>query len=200
MKRNSLKIVVGVITLCAALIFIGTLVRALWYAPDTEVLVPDLHAELKEYPADDFPGRLQIPSLNIDTNVQHVGVNARGNMANPNNFTDVGWYKYGPPPGYRGSSVMAGHVDNGLKLRGVFKELDHIRIGDDIYVVTKGGIQKHFVVDMIASYPYKNAPAELIFAQKDTARLNLITCNGDWVPREKTYDERLVVYSKFVPN
>lgn len=199
MQNKALKIAVGVVTLCAAFVFVSTAVRALWYAPDTEIPVPDLDGELKEYPAEDLPARLQIPSLHIDASVQHVGINTKGNMANPNNFTDVGWYKYGPPPGYRGSAVFAGHVDNGLKLRGIFKELSNIQVGDDIYVLTKGGKSVHFVVDEVKSYPYKDAPAETIFAQKDTGRLNLITCNGAWVPGEKTYDERLVVFSKLVP-
>ena|SRR3989338_3344019 len=199
MKRNALKVVVAIITLCAALVFADTAVRALWYAPDTEISVPDLDEDLKEYPAEDLPVRLQIPTLDIDAHVQHVGITAKGNMANPNNFTDVGWYKYGPPPGYRGSAVFAGHVDNGLKLRGIFKELHTIQAGDDIYVITNDGAKKHFVVEEVKSYPYKDAPAELIFNQRDTARLNLITCTGAWVPGEKTYDERLVVFSRLLP-
>jgi hypothetical protein len=52
----------------------------------------------------------------------------------------------------------------------------------------------------IEIYPYKDAPKEKIFAQNDMARLNLITCDGTWVKADKTYDERLVVYTKLVSN
>jgi sortase A len=190
--RFALTILIAVATVCAAVVFFWTGVHALFYAPDSEVAssMPIVAATSSE------PVRLIIPSLNIDANVQQVGITKAGAMGTPSNFTDVAWYKYGPAPGHLGSSVIDGHVDNGLSLAGVFKHLVDIRVGDDVYVVDKVGAKLHFVVTDIESYPYEDAPSQDIFARTDKARLNLITCEGIWVPAGKTYDHRLVVYTE----
>ncbi|MDB5266235.1 MAG: peptidase sortase [Parcubacteria group bacterium] len=145
-----------------------------------------------------YPTRLAIPSLGIDANVQHVGINAKGNMATPNNFTDVSWYKPGTVPGEIGSAVMAGHVDNGLALSGVFKHLEDLKPGDDVYVTRGDGTTLHFRVDEAILYPYQDVPTSSVFTSADGIHLNLVTCTGDWVPGQKTYDQRLVVYTTLV--
>lgn len=198
---NTKKIIGLIISLAALSVLFFTARHAIYYAPDTEVAVP---AETRVMSAssgtsvgqDAYPEKLEIPALGINTDVQHVGVKPNGNMANPNNFTDVGWYKLGTVPGQPGSAVMAGHVDNGLALAGVFKHLGDIKVGDDVYVTDKSGNRLHFVVTKTASYPYDNAPAKDIFTSSDgKAHLNLITCTGDWIANQKTYSERLVVYT-----
>jgi len=197
--RSTKRFAAFIITIVAVLIFGATLVHALWYAPDTEIAVPNASSTPgQEVPGADQPSRLVIPALKIDANVQHVGVKADGSMGTPNNFTDVAWYKYGPAPGYQGSSVIDGHVDNGLSLAGVFKHLADIKVGDDVYVQTAGGNMLHFVVSDIEIYPYKSVPTDQIFNRTDRARLNLITCDGTWVKGGDTYNERLVVYTVLV--
>lgn len=184
----------------AAIVFIATLVRAVWYAPDVEVAPSGTLAQHKapavaDIPTGDYPVRLQIPSLSIDANIQRVGIAASGRMAVPSNYSDVAWYKYGPQPGELGSAVIDGHVDNGLGLDGVFKHLGDIQVGDDLYVRTKSGATLRFAVSDIQDYPYQQVPTDLIFNQKDGSRLNLITCEGNWVAGDKTYDKRLVVFA-----
>ncbi len=144
---------------------------------------------------DEVPVRLSIPSLSIDAAVQSVGIGKSGNMAVPTNFTDVGWYRYGPAPGSVGSAVIDGHVDNGLSLAGVFKQLNEVKVGDKIIVTDASGREQHFTVEDIKDYDYKSVPTELVFNRTDTARLNLVTCDGAWVAGEKTYDRRIVVFA-----
>jgi len=195
-RINAFKLAAGVVVLLAAFVFGQTAVEALWYVSDTEVPVPET-IELTEIASpEDYPVRFRVPALGIDTRVQHVGVNAKGNMAVPNNFTDVGWYKYGTPPGFLGSAVIAGHVDNGLSLPGVFKNLSELKIGDDIFVEKEDGSELRFVVTEIQVYPYTLVPRDILFSRTDVARLNLITCEGAWVAGERTYDQRLVVYAE----
>lgn len=198
MNRYALHEAMIVLTAFAAVVFIWTAVRALWYAPEMQVPAPELErsAPAAVVDPDDLPKRLEIPKLQVDAAIQHVGINAEGNMAAPSNFTDVGWYKYGPVPGMIGSAVIDGHVDNGLKLAGVFKKLDQLAIGDDIYVETQSGKKLHFKVTEVSTYNYKEAPLERIFKRDDKVRLNLITCDGDWVKTAKTYEERRVVYTE----
>ena len=121
-------------------------------------------------------------------------------MGVPSNFSDVAWYKYGTVPGQIGSAVIDGHVDNGLGFLGVFKRLGELRRGDDVYVETEEGSRIHFVVTAVEHYPYKSVPTEFIFNRTGSAYLNLITCGGNWIKTEKTYDERIVVFTRLVNN
>src|SRR5262249_2969166 len=116
----------------------------------------------------------------------------------PNNFSDVGWYKYGAVPGEDGSAVIAGHVDNALALPGVFKYLENIQPGADVYVIQKNGDTLHFVVDSSETYAANDAPSGRLFDNGNGARLNLITCEGPWVQSQHQYDHRLVVYTHLV--
>lgn len=175
-------------------IFAVTLVNATVFAPQ-EAPGP---APAAAVVAGDSPTRLRIPALNIDAKVQQTGLTKSGAMGTPSNFTDVAWYKYGPAPGQVGSAVIDGHVDNGLSLAGVFKHLGDIKTDDDVYVTMQSGTQLHFKVSDIEIYPYKDAPSDLIFNRADTVRLNLVTCDGTWVKGDKTYNERLVVYTTLV--
>jgi len=194
MKRTTATTVIAlIITVVAVGVFAATLTHALWYAPGGDVAGPYVAASSTD------PVRLIIPALHIDAKVQQVGMTAAGAMATPSNFTDVAWYKYGPEPGQLGSSVIDGHVDNGLSLAGVFKHLGDMKVGDDVFVQEEDGSRLHFKVTDIESYPYQSAPAPQIFAQNDAARLNLITCEGTWIPAGRTYDRRLVVYTELSP-
>jgi sortase (surface protein transpeptidase) len=180
-------------------VFAATLVHATLYAPDSidsSMSVPTTTAPAAADAAT-APDRLLIPSLSIDAHVQRVGVNAKGLMSAPSNFTDVAWYKNGTIPGKLGSAVIDGHVDNGLGLAGVFKHLGDIQIGDDVYIVTASGAKLHFIVKDIERYPYTGGPVDTIFNAHDAARLNLITCAGSWVKGGHTYNERLVVYTTY---
>lgn len=145
-----------------------------------------------------LPEKLSIPKIEVDAAVQLVGLTKNNAMANPSNFIDVAWYKYGPVPGAMGSAVMAGHLDNALALDGVFKRLNELEVGDDIYVTDENGRKLHFKVTDLEIYPYDSAPSEKIFMASDAKRLNLITCAGKWLKAQKTYSERLVVYTELV--
>lgn len=195
MKRT----LVFLITLGAFFVFGATLVRALYYAPESEVPVPIESAPVEEVSEGGQPARLSIPSIEVDAEVQYVGITKAGNMGVPSNYTDVGWYKYGTVPGQRGSAVIDGHVDNGLGLPGVFKDLKTLKVGDSVYVETKNGTKIRFIVVKVATYGYKDVPNDLLFERNDARRLNLITCSGSWVRSEKTYDERVVVYTVLAP-
>ncbi len=197
-NRMTSRTVIFIITAVAAIIFFGTLTQALWYAPGSDLQVPASETIPRDVPPAEEPVTLRIPKLNIDAKIQQTGVNAKGNMGVPTNYSDVAWYKHGTIPGQIGSAVIDGHVDNGLGLAGVFKDLQKLEAGDDVFVVTKTGRELHFVVQSKHVYPYRSVPLDALFSRKDDARLNLITCGGNWVKAEKTYDERVVVYTQLV--
>jgi LPXTG-site transpeptidase (sortase) family protein len=190
--------VVTVVMCLAAVLFVRTLIHATIYAPESGFDFgsshpgPPILAQTTSPPV-----RLVIPSLSINAKVQQVGLNAKGEMGIPTNFKDVGWYKYGTVPGQLGSAVIDGHIDNALALPGVFKHLEDIKKGDDVYVVANDGTTLRFVVSEVATYPYTDGPTEHIFGANDVARLNLITCTGTWVSSKHTYNERFVVYTTY---
>ncbi|HEV3245450.1 MAG TPA: class F sortase [Candidatus Paceibacterota bacterium] len=195
--RRATTVFLSVVVIVAFAVFAYTLVNALWYAPETTGPVP---ANVVQAPVatTSLPSLLIIPALSINAHVQDLGVNSIGNMQAPDNFTDVGWYKYGTVPGYIGSAVIDGHVNNGLGLAGVFLHLDQLQVGDDVYVQTIGGTMLHFVVSDVEVYPYQSVPTAQVFAQYDAVRLNIVTCDGTWVHGKDTYNERLVVYTTYV--
>jgi LPXTG-site transpeptidase (sortase) family protein len=142
--------------------------------------------------------RITIPSLRILAGVVGMGLTPDGKMAVPDNYTEVGWYNRGAEPGTRGSSVMGAHVDNGGNIGGVFKNLKKLKVGQSIYITAGDGSIYEYKVTARKVYNYKTKFTDEVFAQKDTERLNLITCYGKWLPKENTYNQRLVVYTKLV--
>ncbi|MES2315373.1 MAG: class F sortase [Patescibacteria group bacterium] len=182
------------ITVLAAVIFCITLYRAVFYAATDEIPLPPgvTDEALANKDSALYPVTLSIPKINVQAKITDVGITSRGNMGTPTNYSDVGWYRYGILPGQLGSAVMAGHVDNGLSLPGVFSNLKDLSIGDDVYVATVGGERLHFIVSAVDTYDF-NDKGTNVFKEKDAKLLRLITCTGSWVSQYKTHDKRLVV-------
>jgi LPXTG-site transpeptidase (sortase) family protein len=210
---TTLKKTLGISLIMIGIILAGyVLVRSVFYAPDTNITPPlNLNTATSSVvagvitgtpettPSSRQPTRLSIGVINVNAAVQYVGIKSNGAMANPSNFTDVGWYKNGTVPGEVGSAVIAGHVDNAIALSGVFKRLSELKEGDLVYITRKDGKQLTFRVDRLEYYDYKNAPNVKIFTSSDgEAHLNLVTCAGNWIKSEKSYSERLVVYTTLV--
>lgn len=198
--KKSQRTVAIVIIICGVCVFALVLAQAVW-GENSGIVPPTEQQEVNVASAvatTSLPARLLIPTLGINANVQYVGTNKAGDVGVPSNFVDVAWYKNGVVPGSPGSAVIDGHVDNGLSLPGVFKRLTDIRVGDSLYIETKGGSELHFVVYDIEVYTYKNVPMRKVFASGDVAHVNLITCEGVWVTSGKTYDHRIVVYTALV--
>lgn len=139
------------------------------------------------------PARLKVPAVGIDAKVEAVGTRADGTMATPGNFTDTAWYKDGGTPGGQGNAVFAGHVNNALTTAGVFGHLNQVHLGDFVTVADKDGHTLVYRVTAIDQYPADEAPAASIFAATGPSQLILITCDGEWVPAQKTFDKRLVI-------
>lgn len=197
-KMKTLGKILIAIGILGALVIAG---RALFYAPNDATEDSGLQvtgSAINSVTPKQLPTRLLIPKLGIDTKVQHLGVTKTGNMAAPNNFTDVSWYKFGTVPGQLGSSVIAGHVDNALGTPAIFYNLKDLEVDDDVYVTDASGKKLHFKVFDKQVYQYDKAPAEKIFNDKSGKYLNLITCQGEWVPAAKSAKYRLVVYTKLV--
>ena len=191
----------SILLICFGLIIMGvTSVKALYYDPQEEI---PLEMVGVSFSSDDVnqnrhPKQIIIPRIGVEANIEEVGITYKGNMSTPKKVSNTGWYKYGTIPGYIGSAVVDGHVDNGLGLPGVFNDLKNLYIGDDVYIVTKQGDKLHFKVTSVKSYHYDKVPKDTLFNKSDGAYLNLITCDGKWLPEKGTAERRIVVYTKLV--
>jgi LPXTG-site transpeptidase (sortase) family protein len=145
----------------------------------------------------DLPLRLQIPSIEVDANIQSVGRVAEGRMGIPNNFTDVARYNLGPKPGEKGSAVIDGHLDTVKDANAVFIRLSELKKGDQVFVIDKKNQKIKFRVLGSEIYDESKAPVEKIFGPVgSSSRLNLITCDGVWNQKVHNYSQRLVVYTE----
>ena len=140
-----------------------------------------------------LPLRLVIPKIKVDATILYMGLTQTGDMDVPTDLVNVGWYKFGPHPGDKGSAVIAGHLE-GVKDLGVFIDLDKLQKGDTLSTLDDKGAMTTFTVRELKTYPQKDRPSE-IFHSEDGAHLNLITCTGIWNNTTKRYSQRLVVFA-----
>lgn len=144
------------------------------------------------------PARLRIPALGIDTAVEETGT-FKGNMDVPDNIWEAAWLKTGPRPGDRGNAVIAGHKDS-TRGTAIFWDLGKLKAGDRVYVSDQYGWELTFEVTEVQSYAREAAPLDRIFGPGNENRLNLITCDGNFQSDQLTYDKRLVVFTRLVPD
>lgn len=150
----------------------------------------------EEAPQYSPPKILTIPKIGLNTNVISVGLDTQNRMDVPNNFVDAGWYNLGPMPGQTGSVVIDGHSDDFRGNPAVFYYLKDLALGDQIIVTDQVNKQYTYIVSDIEIYPYTEVPLQQIFDTRDKARLNLITCHGEWDNTINTYNQRIVIYSE----
>ncbi len=191
MKKYKNKIL-RLIAILSLGFFIFILFNALYATSTDEIpLPPSLAQKITTPKKISSPSFLLIPKIKVNAEIQPVGLSLKGNMAVPGNFSKVGWYKYGAFPGEKGNAVLAGHLDNGLALPGVFNHLSELSPGDDVYVKT-GNKTLHFSVTKSEVYDF-NAKVDEVFKNDNGKFLKLITCMGSWLEQYRTHDKRLVL-------
>lgn len=144
-----------------------------------------------------LPVKIQIPKIGVNAEIESVGLDKQNKMDVPKLVENVAWYNLGAKPGEKGSAVMAGHLDKITGAPAVFYNLSSLAPGDRITVTNRSGDNFIFIVTRISKYPDKQFPLQEVFAgPTDTARLNLITCEGVFDRKTKNYSDRVVVYSE----
>ncbi len=145
------------------------------------------------------PVTLRIPKLNIETHVEEVGQDKKGNMDVPKKAENVGWYSLGVMPGQKGNAVIAGHLDTQTGAPAVFYKLSTLEPGDTIEVVDIYNNTLVFTVQKKEAYPTDDFPLQTVFGESSAPMLNLITCDGTFNQSRKLYSQRLVIFSKLNP-
>lgn len=138
------------------------------------------------------PIRLRVPSIGLDATVRPVGVGDDGQMRLPADPRVLGWYRFGPAPGGRGSVVLAGHVDSRRFGVGPLAALQTIAVGERIEVATGSDEVRFYRVDSIETFDRQALPAT-VFARTGPERLRLVTCTGPYLTDIGGYQQNLVV-------
>ncbi len=162
-----------------------------------QVNAPEAVSEDQQGIKASIPQSLQIPKINVDTEVESAGLDAQKKPVLPEDPDNVVWYNLGPKPGEVGSSVVSGHFDKVTGAPAVFWDLKKLKGGDEIFVKDADGNKHTFTVTSIVDYPFDKVPLnELYAASTDKPLLNLITCGGTWNDATKLYSSRTVVYAE----
>lgn len=141
------------------------------------------------------PSELRIPALNVRTRLLKLDKRADGRMQVPGDFALAGWYVRGPAPGQVGPAVIAGHLDS-RRGPAVFARLGELEPGAAILVERGDGHVVRFTVRKVASYAKDAFPTHEVYGDTAAPELRLITCDGDFDRRRRSYEHNLVVYAQ----
>jgi LPXTG-site transpeptidase (sortase) family protein len=144
-------------------------------------------------PVGTTPGRLVIPSIDVDAHVVTLSMDSNGVMQSPATPTDVGWYDFTAKPGEHSNAVFSGHVDYHDYGPAVFWNLRNLEDGDLIEVFGENGDVLRYEVVSSSLYPANDAPVSEIIGPSQRETLTIITCGGTFDPTVRQYSHRLVV-------
>jgi len=147
----------------------------------------------------DAPRILKIDSLGISAKVRPMGVNSAGAVQAPVNIHDGGWYTGSSKPGAYGAMFIDGHA-SGTTRQGLFAYLDTMQNGNTMTIERGDGeilTYKVVHVETVSKDAVDMNKALKVYGDAKEG-LNLMTCTGKWIEREKTYDNRVVVYTQRV--
>lgn len=143
------------------------------------------------------PKSIAIPRLGITDEVVPVGIATDGSMDVPG-VDESGWFDLGPRPGQPGDSLIAGHVDwNGR--RGALGAITQLKAGDLVTVTDAAGTVRTFAVYAVLEIPktqYLARTVPLLFSERTTADLSLVTCSG--VPKAHEYPNNTIAEARLV--
>jgi sortase (surface protein transpeptidase) len=140
------------------------------------------------------PATLTIPSIGVETELEHLAVRDDGTLAAPDDFARAGWFAEGPAPGERGPAVIVGHVDS-RDGPAVFSRLAELGPGDTIEVARADGTVARFTVTDTFEAAKDAFPTEAVYGPTAGPTLRLITCTGAFDRAARHYLSNLVVYA-----
>ncbi len=139
------------------------------------------------------PVELRVHGVAIRMPVVPKGVRPDGEMALPARPGVLGWYRFGPAPTERGSTVLAGHVDSKRYGIGPLARLREVDVGDRIVVRLADGTVLRYRAVGVRSVGKQSRALESVFASSGPSRLRIITCGGEFDPSRGGYQDNVVL-------
>lgn len=132
---------------------------------------------------------LSIPSIGLHAPVLNVGLTRDRAIDVPAGM-QVGYYVGSVQPGMAGAVFMDGHVD------GIFARLHLVGLGHTLSVAYEGRMYHYRVVhtETVALDAIDMVRALSVHGG-GTEGLTIMTCAGEYMPDQGTYDRRFVVYA-----
>lgn len=146
------------------------------------------------------PTRLEMPGIDVDSDLMHLGQNPDGTLEVPplDKGAPAGWYRESPTPGEQGPSILLGHVDSAQDGPAVFYRLGDLREGDEVSVTREDGTVAVFQTDRVETYPKDDFPTLEVYGNTTESELRLITCGGAFDPSSGHYENNVVAYASLV--
>jgi LPXTG-site transpeptidase (sortase) family protein len=147
----------------------------------------------------DQPRYISIPGLGVEkTRVFAVGTDSNNQLEAPANISDAAWYKKSATPGAGYGAVLINGHNGGITRNGVFAKLGTLVNGDEIIIERGDG--KKFTYEVVENQSMSLEEVNktgmqmmMKSADEDKEGLNLITCDGKWVPKYQQFDRRIML-------
>ncbi|MDQ3064693.1 MAG: class F sortase [bacterium] len=145
------------------------------------------------------PVGLEIPAIDVKSELTNVGLNADGSVEVPKgeNYDKAAWYKHSVTPGEQGSLVILGHVDSVRTGPSVFFRLAELQPGDQVYVQRADGKTVTYKVNRVAEYAKDDFPTQDVYNIDSQVALRLVTCGGTFNRQTLEYESNIVAFASF---
>ena len=172
--------------------------RSWWTTPDAPGVPPLVPEDVEFTLPRSVPVRLDIPSIDVHSVVQHLGQASDGSLETPAPgplYNDAAWYRYSPTPGELGPAILLGHVDSAAEGPSVFFRLGELQPGDRVSVTRADDSIAVFVVDEVRRYAKDDFPTGTVYGDIDHAGLRILTCGGAFDNSTGHYLDNIVVFA-----
>ncbi len=141
------------------------------------------------------PDRIVIPAIGLDMAVTALGLAPDGSMALNDRADTAAWYKFGASPGERdGAALIAAHVSSDVDGVGPFSLLPNLQQGDTVTVTMSDGSEQPFTV-VKRERVSKHTVDYNAITSESPGMLILVTCGGEWDPKNRHYDDNVIVWA-----
>lgn len=146
--------------------------------------------------ASELPRLISIPALGVKARVLQVGVDGNNELLTPKSIYDTAWYTASVKPGEPGTAIIDGHYV-GPTTKGVFSRINTLKTGDTVAIERGDGQKITFRVTGVETVPVEQMDMMKVLAPNDkqSPKLNLITCGGSYDAKTFHFSHRTIVYT-----
>jgi hypothetical protein len=140
------------------------------------------------------PVRVVVDALDIDMEVEALGVAPDGTMELPETGLRAAWYRYGSAPSSAaGVTLLAAHADTRSTGLGPFARLVDAEVGSAVVVTDESGEDVTYTVTERAQVAKSEIALDDLFSREGPRRLVLVTCGGVFDRSTGHYVDNVVV-------
>lgn len=140
------------------------------------------------------PVRVVVDALDVDMEVEALGVAADGTMELPETGLRAAWYQYGSAPSSpSGVTLLAAHVDTRSSGLGPFARLVDAEVGSAVAVTDESGEVFTYTVTEKVQVAKSEISLDGLFSREGPRTLVLVTCGGVFDRSTGHYVDNVVV-------